>query len=56
MPNKQPSFSDRIAELKRAVKCLDEVANVIDAEVERMAAAEKRFSERRGAHAKRRAR
>jgi len=56
MPNKQPSFSDRIAELKRAVECLDEVANVIDAEVERMAAAEKRFSERRDPKTERRAR
>jgi hypothetical protein len=56
MPTKQPSFSDRIAELKRAVKCLDEVANVIDAEVEHMQAAAKRFSERRGPQAKRRTR
>jgi hypothetical protein len=47
MPNKQPSFSERIELLQHAVKCLDEVANLIDAEVERMAAAAKRFSERR---------
>jgi uncharacterized FAD-dependent dehydrogenase len=56
MPKKQPSFHERIEQLQEAVKRLDEVANLIDAECERMAAAEKRFSERRGANDKRRAR
>ena len=56
MPNKQPTFRERIALLKQTVKALDEVANTIDAEVERMIVAEKRFSQRRGAKRDRRAR
>jgi hypothetical protein len=47
MANKQPNFRERIALLEDAAKQLDDVAAVIAAEVERMAAAEKRFSERR---------
>ena len=56
MPDKQPTFKERIALLKQTVKALDEVANTIDAEVERMIVAEKRFSQRRGAKRDRRAR
>jgi hypothetical protein len=47
MANKQPNFRERIELLEDAAKQLDYVAAVIAAEVERMAAAEKRFSERR---------
>lgn len=46
--DKQPSFRERIALLKDAVRCLDNAVVVVTDEVERMAAAEKRFSERRG--------
>ena len=53
---KQPSFRERIELLERAASCLDDVAATIAAEVERMAAAEKRFSERRGQKPERRVR
>ena len=56
MPSKQPTFAQRIELLKLAVKALDDVANTIDAEVERMIVAEKRFSERKGQKRERRAR
>jgi hypothetical protein len=46
MADKQPTFRQRIELLEDAAKRLDEVAAVIAAEVERMAAAEKRFAER----------
>lgn len=46
--DKQPSFRERIALLDDAARCLDNAVAIITAEVERMAAAEKRFSERRG--------
>jgi len=49
---KQPSFRERIERLEDAARCLDDVATTIAAEVERMAAAEKRFAERRPAKAK----
>ena len=45
--DKQPSFRERIERLEGAANCLDEAAAIIAAEVERMAAAEKRFTERR---------
>ena len=45
--DKQPSFRERIERLEDAARCLDEVATIIAAEVERMAAAEKRFAEKR---------
>lgn len=45
MADKQPTFRQRIELLEDAAKRLDEVAAVIAAEVERMAAAEKRFAE-----------
>jgi hypothetical protein len=53
---KQPSFHERIEQLEDAPKSLDEVAATIMAEVVRMAAAEKRFSERRADKRERRAR
>jgi hypothetical protein len=53
---KQPSFTERIETLEDAAKSLDEVAATIMAEVERMTAAAKRFSERRSTDSKRRAR
>ena len=56
MPDKQPSFGERIELMKLAVKSLDDVANTIDAEVEQMEAAAKRFSQRRDKNDKRRAR
>jgi hypothetical protein len=46
MADKQPSFRERIELLESAAKRLDEVAAVIADEVERMAAAEKRFAAR----------
>jgi hypothetical protein len=45
--DKQPSFRERIEGLEAACKYLDEIAATIATEVERMRAAEKRFSERR---------
>ncbi len=56
MPTKQPSFHERIEQLEDAAKALDDAAATIMAEVARMAAAEKRFSERRGDKRERRAR
>jgi hypothetical protein len=47
MADKQPTFRERIEALEIAAKQLDDVAALIIAEVERMSAAEKRFSERR---------
>lgn len=46
--DKQPTFRERIALLEDAARCLDNAVAIITAEVEHMAAAEKRFSERRG--------
>ena len=56
MADKQSSFSQRIELLRLAVKTLDDVANTIEAEVERMIVAAKRFAERKGAKTERRAR
>ena len=56
MTDKQPTFHERIELLKQATRCLDDVAQTIADEIERMAAAEKRFSERRGSKRERRAR
>ena len=47
--DKQPSFRERIERLEDAAKCLDEVATIIAAEVERMVNAEKRFADKRQA-------
>ena len=46
MTDKQPTFRERIELLENAVKYLDDAALVIANEVERMAAAEKRFAAR----------
>jgi hypothetical protein len=54
--DKQPTFHERIERLEQAARCLDDVAATIAAEVERMAAAEKRFSARRSETRERRAR
>ena len=63
MPNKQPSFGDRVKLMQVASNNLTatssmllQIAQDIDAEAERMAAAAKRFSERRGEKRERRAR
>jgi len=45
--DKPLSFRERIERLENAAKCLDDVAAVVADEVESMAAAEKRFAERR---------
>jgi hypothetical protein len=61
--NKQPSFAERVQELKATAhqltgisKELNFLAEVVGREVIRMEAAEKRFSERRGQKRERRAR
>jgi hypothetical protein len=52
--DKQPSFAARRAVLEQAARDLVTISDIVHDEVERMAAAEKRFTERRG-QAKRRA-
>ena len=47
MPNKPPSFSERCALLNDAAHDLKAIADIVAEEALRMAAAEKRFSERR---------
>lgn len=47
MPNTQPSFSDRVAQMHDVAEQLKSAAEVVALEAIRMAAAEKRFSERR---------
>lgn len=48
MPNdKQPSFSARRRVLEQAARDLRSIAQIVEDEASRMAAAEKRFSERR---------
>jgi hypothetical protein len=44
--DKQPTFRERIELLENAARCLDDAASVIANEVERMAAAERRFAAR----------
>ena len=56
MPNKQPSFAERCALMHEAAAELKEIAEMVALEAIRMAAAEKRFSERRGEKRERRAR
>jgi hypothetical protein len=46
MPNKQPSFAERIRRLHDAAEHLTEIAALVLAEADRMAAAAKRFAER----------
>jgi len=50
--DKPLSFRERIELLENAARCLDDAAHVIANEVERMAAAEKRFAERRNSKRK----
>ena len=56
MPTKQPSFAARRAVLEQAARDLVTISDIVADEAERMAAAEKRFSERRGDKRERRAR
>jgi hypothetical protein len=55
MPNKQPSFSERCRQMRDAAADLLQISAFINDEAVRMAAAEKRFSERRGDKRERRA-
>lgn len=56
MPNKQPSFAERCRALRDAADDLKAIADTVALEAMRMAAAEKRFAERRGQKPERRAR
>jgi len=56
MPNKQPSFRERIQRLEQAARCLDDIAATIADEVAHMEAAATRFTDRRSKNDKRRAR
>lgn len=51
---KQPSFAERIQLLQDALALFDKAANVVEAEIDRMIAAEKRFADRRGQKRERR--
>ena len=53
--NKQPSFNERVVQMHDAAEELKSIAEIIALEAIRMAAAEKRFSERRGDKRERRA-
>jgi len=53
---KQPTFAERCRQMRDAAAQLLEISAFVNDEAVRMAAAEKRFSERRGDQAKRRAR
>jgi len=48
MPNTQPSFAERCARMHDVAGQLKTIAEIVALEAIRMAAAEKRFSERRG--------
>jgi hypothetical protein len=56
MPNKQPSFAERCAQMHDAAEQLKAIAEIIALEANHMAAAQKRFSESRGQKRERRAR
>jgi hypothetical protein len=56
MPTKQPSFAERCAQMREAAQQLKAIAEIVALEAIRMAAAQERFSERRGQKAERRAR
>lgn len=47
MPNTQPSFAERVAQMHDVAEQLKSAAEIVALEAIRMAAAEKRFSERR---------
>jgi hypothetical protein len=53
---KQPSFGERCRQMRDAAEKLLEISAFVNDEAVRMAAAEKRFSERRGQKTERRAR
>jgi hypothetical protein len=53
MTDKQPSFSERQKRLAQAAKDLFDIADAVAFEAEQMAAAERRFSERRSKKAAR---
>jgi len=48
MPNKQPSFAERCRDMHDAAEQLKAIAEMVALEAILMAAAQKRFSERRG--------
>lgn len=50
--DKQPTFSDRRLRIVEAAKQLEGIAELLLAEAEHMAAAEKRFAERRQSRTK----
>jgi hypothetical protein len=54
--DKQPSFAERRALMAKIAEDLLKRSDAVHDEAERMAAAEKRFTERRGGKAQRRAR
>jgi hypothetical protein len=56
MPNKQPSFSERVSQMHDAAQELKVIAEFIASEAMRMATAQERFSEHRGQKPERRAR
>ena len=47
MPSKQPSFKERVAQMHDVAEQLKTITEIVAAEAASMAAAEKRFSERR---------
>jgi hypothetical protein len=52
MVHAQPSFKERVAQMHDAAEQLKTIAEIVALEAIRMAAAEKRFSERRGSSRK----
>ena len=56
MPTKEPNFSERCRQMREAAADLLQISAIVNDEAIRMAAAEKRFSERRGEKRERRAR
>jgi hypothetical protein len=56
MADKQPSFSERVARMRDVAAQLETITEFVTAEAAHMAAAEKRFSERRTGRREKRAR
>jgi hypothetical protein len=54
--NKQPSFAERVAQMHDVAEQLKAIAEIVALEAMRMAAAERRFAERRNGKRERRAR
>lgn len=48
MPNTQPSFAERVAQMHDVAEQLKSAAEIVAEEAIRMAAAERRFAERNG--------